>query len=138
MKQWFFVTLATLTAVLCMLPVTGRAAGEAPQAFYRPDTPKFPQAKTWLAQKAKLPPYKASRTPDGVPNLQGMWNGPIGGGNDDLEEHDYIDVTTPPQESYISDPVDGKVPYTPSAAEATSADTWASLSASRGKSPTSP
>jgi hypothetical protein len=48
-----------------------------------------------------------------VPDLQGNWNGPIGGGNDDLEEHDYIDVTTPPQESYISDPPDGKVPYTP-------------------------
>jgi len=36
----------------------------------------------------------------------------VGGGNDDLEEHEYIDVTTPPQESYVSDPPDGKVPYT--------------------------
>ncbi|PYR66276.1 MAG: hypothetical protein DMF88_16885 [Acidobacteria bacterium] len=77
------------------------------QAFYKPDTPKFPQARTWVAQRAKLPPYKAPRTPDGVPDLQGNWNGPIGGGNDDLEEHDYIDVTTPPQESYISDPPRG-------------------------------
>jgi hypothetical protein len=113
MRQWLLGVVAALSAVLFLLPVTGRAAGGEPQAFYRPDTPKFPQARTWVAQKAKLPPYKAPRTPDGVPDLQGNWNGPIGGGNDDLEEHDYIDVTTPPQESYVSDPADGKVPYTP-------------------------
>src|SRR5262245_42449691 len=115
MGEWLFATLGTAAAVLLVLPITGRAAGGEPQAFYRPDTPKFPQARTWVAQKAKLPPYKAPRTPDGVPNLQGNWGGPVGGGNDDLEERGYIDVTTPPQESYISDPADGKVPYTPSA-----------------------
>jgi hypothetical protein len=115
MKHWLFATLGATMAVLLVLPLTGRAAGGEPQASYRPDTPKFPQAKTWMAQKAKLPPFKAPRTPDGVPDLQGNWNGPIGGGNDDLEEHDYVDVTTPPQESYVSDPPDGKVPYTPSA-----------------------
>jgi len=107
MKRCLFVLLAAMTAVVVVLPVTGLA-----QAFYKPDTPKFPQARTWVAERAKLPPFKAARTPDGVPNLQGNWNGPIGGGNDDLEEHGYIDVTTPPQESYISDPPDGKVPYT--------------------------
>jgi len=107
MRRWLFAALAAFGAVVVILPVTGRA-----QAFFRPDTPKFPQARTWVAQKAKLPPYRAPRTPDGVPDLQGNWNGPIGGGNDDLEEHEYIDVTTPPQESYVSDPPDGKVPYT--------------------------
>ena len=114
MRRWLIATLAALATALFMSPSTGRAAGgDPPQAFYRPDTPKFPQARTWVAQKAKLPPYRAPRTPDGVPDLQGNWNGPVGGGNDDLEEHDYIDVTTPPQESYVSDPPDGKVPYTP-------------------------
>jgi hypothetical protein len=114
MKRWLFAIVGAGAVVLFVLPVTGRAAGgEPPQAFFRPDTPKFPQARTWVAQKAKLPPYKAPRTPDGVPNLEGNWNGPIGGGNDDLEDHEYIDVTTPPQESYVSDPPDGKVPYTP-------------------------
>jgi hypothetical protein len=113
MREWLCATLGTAVAVLLVLPITGRAAGGEPQAFYKPDTPKFPQARTWVAQKAKLPPYTAPRTPDGVPNLQGNWNGPIGGGNDDLEEHEFIDVTTPPQESYVSDPPDGKVPYTP-------------------------
>src|SRR5204862_26209 len=110
MRQSIAVVVAALAAVLCVLPVAGRVV--AGQAFYKPDTPKFPQARTWVAQKAKLPPYKAPRTADGTPDLQGNWNGPIGGGNDDLEEHEYIDVTTPPQESYVSDPADGKVPYT--------------------------
>jgi hypothetical protein len=112
MKQWLFAIFGVLAIAALMWPITGHAAG-APQAFYKPDTPKFPQARTWLAQKAKLPPYKAPRTPDGVPNLQGNWLGPVGGGNDDLEEHEYVDVTTPPQESYVSDPADGKVPYSP-------------------------
>lgn len=109
MKHWVLVAVAAVAVVMFVLSATEGVRG---QAFYRPDTPKFPQARTWVAQRAKLPPYKAPRTPDGVPDLQGNWNGPIGGGNDDLEEHDYIDVTTPPQESYISDPPDGKVPYT--------------------------
>jgi len=112
MSDRFFAAFTTLTAVLFILVLPGRGSG---QAFYPPDTPKFPQARTWMAQKAKLPPYTAPRTPDGVPNLQGVWGGPVGGGNDDIEEHGYVDVTTPPQESYISDPPDGKVPYTPSA-----------------------
>jgi hypothetical protein len=85
----------------------------AAQAFYPKDTPKFPQARTWLAQKAKLPPFTPRRTPDGVPDLRGVWGGPVGGGNDDIEDHEYVDATTPAQESYVSDPPDGKVPYTP-------------------------
>src|SRR5258706_5810026 len=106
MKRRFLAAAAFVIPVVCGIVVHG-------QAFYPPNTPKFPQARTWLVQKAKLPPFKAPRTPDGVPNLQGNWGGPVGGGNDDLEEHEYIDVTTPPQESYVSDPADGKVPYTP-------------------------
>jgi hypothetical protein len=116
MSHRSFASITALTATLFILVLPGPGAGPtslAAQAFYPKDTPKFPQARTWVAQKAKLPPYKAPRTPDGVPDLQGVWGGPIGGGNDDLEEHDYIDVTTPPQESYVSDPPDGKVPYTP-------------------------
>jgi hypothetical protein len=108
--RFFAAALAPTVVVSVWLLAPGPAAG---QAFYPRDTPKFPQAKTWVAQKAKLPPYTPPRTPDGVPNLQGVWGGPIGGGNDDLEEHEYVDVTTPPQESYVSDPPDGKVPYTP-------------------------
>jgi len=105
-----FATITALTVVLPVLLTPGPALG---QAFFPRDTPKFPQAKTWVAQKAKLPPYSPPRTPDGVPDLQGVWGGPVGGGNDDIEEHEYVDMTTPPQESYLSDPPDGKVPYTP-------------------------
>jgi len=104
------LAVAALIVVLGAVLAPGPAAA---QAFFPRDTPKFPQARTWVAQKAKLPPYSPPRTPDGAPDLQGVWGGPIGGGNDDIEEHEYVDMTTPPQESYISDPPDGKVPYTP-------------------------
>ena len=70
-------------------------------------------AKTWVAQKAKLPPYTPLRTPDGVPDLQGVWSGAGGDNNSFLEDHEYVDVTTPAQESFVSDPPDGKIPYTP-------------------------
>ena len=104
--------VASIIALMVVIPVLtpGPAFG---QLFFPRDTPKFPQARTWLAQKAKLPPYSPPRTPDGQPDLQGVWSGPVGGGNDDIEEHEYVDMTTPPQESYISEPADGKVPYTP-------------------------
>ena len=48
----------------------------------------------------------------GTPDLQGVWSGAGGDNNSFLEEHEYVDVTTPAQESFISDPADGKVPYT--------------------------
>ncbi len=70
-------------------------------------------ARTWVAYKAKLPPYTPPRTPEGMPDLQGNWGGPGGAGGDDIEEHEYVDFTTPPQESFVSDPPDGKIPYTP-------------------------
>ena len=103
---------AWLTGVLLLLavvvprPVWG-------QGRWDPNTPKLPMARTWEAYKATLPPYTPSRTPDGVPDLQGTWGGPGGAGGDDIEDHGYVDVTTPPQESFVSDPPDGKIPYTP-------------------------
>ena len=85
----------------------------AGQAFWAKDTPKLPMARSWVAQKAKLPRYSPPRTPDGVPDLQGSWNGAGGDNNSVLEDHEYIDVTTPAQESFVAEPPDGKVPYTP-------------------------
>lgn len=102
------MALAAGLAPLVLAP--GSAAG---QAFWPKETPKLPMARTWVAQKAKLPPYTPGRTPDGVPDLQGDWSGAGGDNNSVLEEHDYIDVTTPAQESFVSDPADGKIPYTP-------------------------
>ena len=96
---------------LSLRPVTG-------QARFDPKTPKLPMARTWIAYKATLPPYRPPRTPDGVPDFQGTWGGPGGAGGDDIEEHGYVDVTTPPQESFVSDPPDGRIPYTPWALDA--------------------
>ncbi len=105
--------LAGVTALMVvawvLLLTSEQVAG---QAFWAKDTPKLPMAKTWVAQKAKLPPYTPQRTPDGVPDLQGKWSGPGGDGTSFLEDHEYVDVTTPAQESFVSDPVDGRVPYT--------------------------
>ena len=70
-------------------------------------------APAWLAEKATLPPYDPPLTPEGVPDLQGVWGAPGGDGLSYLEDHEYIDVTTPAQETFISDPPDGRVPYTP-------------------------
>jgi hypothetical protein len=104
---WLAGMAATLGLAMAML------APVAAQGKWDPKTPKLPMARTWAAYKAKLPPYTPPRTPDGVPDLQGTWGGPGGAGIDDAEEHEYVDVTTPPQESFVSDPPDGKIPYTP-------------------------
>ena len=103
--------VTALTLGLCVLLLAPRPA--AGQAFWAKDTPKLPMAKTWLVEKAKLPPYSPPRTPDGVPDLQGRWGGAGGDGLSYLEDHEYVDVTTPAQESFVSDPPDGRVPYTP-------------------------
>ena len=111
MNRRMLAAVTTLAGVLwVVLLVPGPAAG---QAFWPEDTPKIPMAKSWVAEKAQLPPYTPPRTPEGVPDLQGEWSGAGGDGFSFLEDHDYIDATTPAQESFVSDPADGKVPYTP-------------------------
>ena len=109
--------LALLTGVLAgaVSVLILSAPLNAGQARFDPKTPLLPMARTWVAYKATLPPYSPPRTRDGEPDLQGVWDGPGGGASDDLEAHGYVDITTPPQESFISDPSDGKIPYTLSA-----------------------
>jgi hypothetical protein len=87
------------------------AAFASAQAVYDRDRSKEPGAKTWLAQKAGLPPFTAPRTPDGQPDLRGRWGGSSSG--DSIEETPYVDLTTPAAESWVSDPPDGRVPYQP-------------------------
>ena len=72
------------------------------QGLYPPDAAKQPGSPTWLKQLANLPPFNPPRLADGTPDLQGMGAGPNGG--DDIEEHGYVDVSSPPEETYISDP----------------------------------
>src|SRR5688572_19804209 len=105
-----FGSLTLLVAAVALLALSLRPA--TGQARFDPKTPRLPMARTWVAFKATLPPYRPPRTPDGVPDLQGTWGGPGGAGGDDIEEHGYVDVTTPPQESFVSDPPDGRIPYT--------------------------
>jgi hypothetical protein len=110
LRRTIRVAATTLLAMLLVVfwaqrPATGQGRWDS-------KTPKLPMAKTWVAYKAKLPPYRAPRTPEGTPDLQGVWGGAGGGGGDDIEEHEYVDSTTPPQESFVSDPLDGKIPYT--------------------------
>ena len=81
------------------------------QGFAQPGRPKGPGAKTWLAERAKLPPFTPPRLPDGRPDLQGRWGASSSG--DDLEETEMVDATTPAWESWISNPADGKIPYQP-------------------------
>ena len=110
MSHRTFAAVTVPTVVLWVLLLApGPVAG---QGFWLEDAPSIPMAPTWLAEKANLPPYSPPRTPDGVPDLQGVWGGPGGDGLSYLEAHEYVDVTTPAQESFISDPPDGKVPYT--------------------------
>ena len=81
------------------------------QGFAQPGRPKGAGAKTWVAERAKLPPYNPPRLADGRPDLQGRWGGSSSG--DDIEETEMVDPTTPAWESWISNPADGKIPYQP-------------------------
>ena len=109
----FVAAAAALSVVFFVLTLAPRPAEG--QARWDPKTPKLPMAKTWAEHKARLPPYTPPRTADGVPDLHGNWSASGGAGADDIEDHGFVDVTTPPQESFISDPPDGKIPYTPRA-----------------------
>lgn len=99
------------TAVIAVIIVLVMSPAVAGQGFFERGRPKGPGAKTWLAERAKLPPYSAPRTRDGQPNLQGRWGGSSSG--DIVEETENVDVTTPAWESYVSDPADGRIPYQP-------------------------
>lgn len=102
--------LISAAALMVMLPVLAAA-----QAIFNPkdwDGRLGPGAKSWIAERAKLPPYTPPRTADGQPDLQGRWGGTWSG--DDIEEiPKFLDITTPPWESYVSDPANGKIPYQP-------------------------
>jgi hypothetical protein len=100
-----------LAMAVGMAVFTLMAMPTAGQALYERNVAKQPGAPSWTLERAKLPPFNPPRTPEGTPNLQGRWGGPSGG--DDIEEHDYVDVSSPPEETYISDPPGGKVPYQP-------------------------
>jgi hypothetical protein len=59
--------------------------------------------------------YKAPRTPDGKPDLQGIWQ-VMNTAAVNLEDHIAV-LGMPAGRSVIVDPADGKIPYTPAAAQ---------------------
>lgn len=97
-----------VTFAAAILTVTAQASG---QALFSADAPPEPGAKSWAIERAKLPAFSPPRMPDGTPDLRGRWGGTPGG--DDLEAHPYVDISSPPEESFVSDPPDGKIPYQP-------------------------
>ena len=103
------VSIRMLVALMLLL-VSGLATA---QGFWLEEAPKIRMAPTWVGERAELPPYEPPRTPEGVPDLQGFWDGAGGDGLSYLEDHEFVDVTTPAQETFISDPPHGRVPYTP-------------------------
>ena len=108
-RSRFLPFAAACTAVVAIwlhMPVA--VAG---QGFAQPGRPRGAGARTWLAERAKLPPYSPPRLSDGRPDLQGRWGGSSSG--DDLEETEQVDPTTPAWESYVSNPADGRIPYQP-------------------------
>ena len=59
-------------------------------------------------------PYKAPRTADGTPDLQGIWQVRNNSAAFDLEDHAGA-LGIPPGRGVIVDPADGKIPYRPEA-----------------------
>ena len=71
MRRRILIGVALLLTAL--VPATASA-----QAIFNPkdwNGKEGPGAKSWIAERAKLPPYTAPRTADGQPNLQGRWGG---------------------------------------------------------------
>ena len=106
MRTRLLAAVAATAALWLLIPVD--VAG---QGFAQPGRPRGAGARTWLAERAKLPPYSPPRLPDGRPNLQGRWGGSSSG--DDIEETEQADPTTPQWESYVSNPANGRIPYQP-------------------------
>ena len=97
-------------AAFLLATMLAASAADA-QSLYPRDAPKEPGAPSWATERATLPAFTPPRMPDGTPDLRGRWAGTPGG--DDVEEHDYVDVSSPPEETFIADPPGGRLPYQP-------------------------
>ena len=105
---------ALATAALIAVAVSIASVPTAGQGMYdRPTTPRQLRAPAWVAEKATQLPFETPRTPWGEPDFRGSW-GTQGVSSDNIERiEDWLDPATPPTETMIIDPPDGKVPYTP-------------------------
>lgn len=104
------VAAAAASAIL-LIPIALTSVPLGAQALFSRDAAKEPGARSWAAERMTLPPFDPPRTPEGRPDLRGRWGGTPGG--DDIEEHDYVDLSSPPEETFIAEPPGGRVPYQP-------------------------
>jgi hypothetical protein len=101
--------LLVFLAIVLLAPFY--ADGQA--MFDRNKTPRQPRAPSWVAKRAKLPPFTPSRTPWGEPDFRGFF-ADNGISSDNIERiEDWLDNATPPTETFIVDPADGRIPYQP-------------------------
>jgi hypothetical protein len=102
--------IAAVALASASLDGQGRG-GPPPQPGDCPRDPVSFHACALTKAKTFVPPH----TPDGQPNLQGLWRGQ-GGGVENIEEHaGNGDVNAGP--TWVVDTSDGKVPYQPWALE---------------------
>ncbi|MBV9771231.1 MAG: hypothetical protein JOZ32_16795 [Bryobacterales bacterium] len=75
----------------------------------------FGTSRPALAQNSTARgPYKVPRTPDGLPDLQGIWQVRDTSAAYDVEDHAGA-LGIPPGRSIITNPADGRIPYKPGA-----------------------
>lgn len=104
------LVIAILTAAAAMLEAQGRGGASPPPGDCPRENVLF-HACALAKAKAFTPP----RTPDGQPDMQGVWRGQ-GGGVENIEAHaGNGDVNAGP--TWVVDTPDGKVPYQPWALE---------------------
>ena len=63
--------------------------------------------------RAQAPSVPFTRTPDGKPDFQGMWDAANFAAAYDIEDHPVAQFEIPAGKGVIIDPADGKIPYQP-------------------------
>src|SRR5262245_31016133 len=108
-KQRFGSTVAFAMVVIAMVGAGDNVAGQAQKIRKVAGCDYVPQEFHRCAlEKART--FSPPRTPDGKPDLQGLWETPGGAYN---FEGPAPGSEGAPNRSFIIDPPDGKVPYLP-------------------------
>ncbi len=102
--------IATTFAAVALCSLVGNAQ--------QPATPRPPRqvagcpsspAAFFVCASAKAKTFTPPRTPDGQPNLQGVWEAPMAGGLNNIEGRNPNRAAT----TLVVDPPDGAIPYHP-------------------------